>query len=43
MDPEGAIYAIATNMRKRKEGKKITGLGKESHNETNYLNPKLNI
>ena len=23
MDPEGAIYAIATNMRKRKEGKKI--------------------
>ena len=31
MDPEGAIYAIATNMRKRKEGKKITGLGKESY------------
>tara|TARA_B100000212_G_scaffold342564_1_gene330656 strand:+ start:2086 stop:5688 length:3603 start_codon:yes stop_codon:yes gene_type:complete len=31
MDPEGAIYAIATNMKKRKQGKKITGLGKESY------------
>ena len=31
MDPEGAIYAIATNMRKRKEGKKIDPLGLESH------------
>ncbi len=31
MDPEGAIYAIATNMKKRKQGKRITGLGKESY------------
>ena len=32
MDPEGAIYAIATNMRKRKEGKKIDPPGRESYN-----------
>ncbi len=31
MDPEGAIYAIATNMRKRKEGKKIDPPGRESY------------
>ena len=32
MDPEGAIYAIATNMKKRKQGKKIDAPGRESYN-----------
>ena len=35
MDPEGAIYAPATNMRKRKEGKKM--LPENSINEGNLL------
>ena len=45
MDPEGAIYAIATNMKKRKQGKKITGLGKESaENEGTLIpNPQRSI
>ena len=44
MDPEGAIYAIATNMRKRKEGKKIDAPGRESANEGNLLaNPQRSV